>query len=67
MANLNDKLVLGIQFFIQIIVPFLVEKKYKYLSLTGSWFYEIGRTKTVKNVIHGNLRSLITSSCLVHC
>ena len=37
MSNLTDNFVLGITLFMQIIVSFLVEKKYKYLSLTGSW------------------------------
>ena len=35
MCNLSDKFVVGIT-FMQIILSFLVEKKYKYLSLTGS-------------------------------
>ena len=37
-SNLADKFVMGITLFTQIIVSFLVEKKYKYLNLTGSWF-----------------------------
>ena len=36
MSNLTDKFVLGITLFTQITVSFLVDKKYKYLSLTGS-------------------------------
>ena len=36
MCNLSDKFVVGITLFKQIIASFLVEKKYKYLSLTGS-------------------------------
>ena len=54
MSNLSDKFVPGITLFMQIILSFLVNK-YKYLSLTGSWFYKIGRAKTVKNVIHAKL------------
>ena len=38
MSNLTDKFEAGITLFTQMIVSFLVEKKYKYLSLTGSWF-----------------------------
>ena len=38
MSNLTEKFEKGITLFIQMIVSFLVEKKYKYLSLTGSWF-----------------------------
>ena len=38
MSNLTDKFVAGITLFQQMIVSFLVEKKYKYLSLTDSWF-----------------------------
>ena len=38
LSNLTDKFVPSITLFTQIIVSFLVEKKYKYLSLTGSWF-----------------------------
>ena len=55
MSNLTKKFAPGITLFTQIIVSFLVEK-YKYLSLTGRWFYKIGiRAKTVKNVIHAKL------------
>ena len=36
MSSLTDKFVPDITFFAQIIVSFLVERKYKYLSLTGS-------------------------------
>ena len=36
MSNLINKFVLGITLFTQIIVPFLVDKKYKCLSLTVS-------------------------------
>ena len=36
MSNLTDKFVPGITLFTQIIVSFLVDKKYKCLSLTGS-------------------------------
>ena len=36
MSNLTDKFVLGITLFMQIIVSFLVDKKYKCLSLTSS-------------------------------
>ena len=38
MPNLTDKFVPGITLFTQIIVSFLVDKKYKYLSLTGGYF-----------------------------
>ena len=37
MSNLSDKFVVGITLFMQISMPFLVDK-YKYISLTGSWF-----------------------------
>ena len=38
MYNLTDKFVAGITLFTQMIVSSLVEKKYQYPSLTGSWF-----------------------------
>ena len=36
MSNLTDKFVPGITLFTHIIVSFLVDKKYKCISLTGS-------------------------------
>ena len=36
MSNLSDKFVAGITLFTQIIASFVVEKNYKYLSLTGN-------------------------------
>ena len=54
MFNLTDKFALGITLFTQIIVSFLVDKKHKFLSLTG-----VGKAKTVKKVYRRyiNLRS----------
>ena len=43
MSNLTDKFVPGITLFKQIIVCFLVDKKYRCLSLTGSEFEDIGK------------------------
>ena len=36
MSNLTDKFVSGIYLFMQVIMSFLVDKKYKCLTLTGS-------------------------------
>ena len=55
MSNLTDKFEANITLLTQMIVSFLVEKKYKYLSLAESWFWKVGRAKIVKNVIHGKL------------
>ena len=52
-SNLTAKFEAG-KTFTQMIVS-LVQKKYKYLSLTGTWFQKIGRAKTVKNFICGKL------------
>ena len=45
MSNLTAKFEAGITLFTQMIVSFLVERKYKYLSLTDR---KIGRAKIVK-------------------